>query len=98
MTGIVTRPPTWMTPGYLAGRLPWRSRSADLSSLLGGLPAVEYQPTTDEDQLFEQASIARVLLLLLKINQESEYLLCRTLAKHALGSVPEPADLSEVPD
>ena len=39
---------------------------------------------------FEQASIAKVLLLMVRVNQEAEYLLCRELAEHSLGRVPEP--------
>lgn len=98
MTQIVPRTPDWMAPRYLAGRLTRRRRWADPAPLLDRLPPVEYQPSADEDQLFDQASIAQVLLLLLKIDQESEYLLCRRLAGHVLGSVPEPADLAKDPD
>jgi hypothetical protein len=98
MTEIVPRTPGWMTPRYLARRLTRRHRWADPAPLLDRLPPVEYQPTADEDQLFDQEPIGQVLLPLLKIDQESEYLLCRRLAEHALGHVPEPADLAEDPD
>ena len=98
MTELVPGPSTWMSPAYLAGRLPWRRRPVDPAPLLDRLPPVEYETAADEDKLFEQTSIARALLLMLKIDQESEYLICRRLAEHALGYVPEPADLDEDPD
>ncbi|MBQ0983775.1 hypothetical protein KBZ10_04400 [Streptomyces sp. F63] len=82
-------------PGQLAGLLPGRRRTADHRELLDRLPPVEYRPAADEDQLFEQASLARVLLLMVKVDQEAEYLLCRELAEHALGTVPEPGELPE---
>lgn len=62
----------------------------DMTALLDGLAPVEYRPAADDDRLFEEASIAKVLLLMLRVNQESEYLLCRAVAEHALGTVPEP--------
>ena len=45
-----------------------------------------------EDQL-EQMSLAAALLALAEINHEREYALCRTLAEHLLGEVPEPDDV-----
>ena len=74
----------------LAGYLPRRMRPVDLDGLLDRLPPVEYRAAADNDRLFEEVSIAKALLLMLHVNQESEYLLCRELAEHALGSVPEP--------
>ncbi|MBB4711776.1 hypothetical protein [Streptomyces luteogriseus] len=84
------------TPGRLAGLLPGRGRTLDRAALLDRLPTVESRPAADEKQLFEQAGLARVLLLMVKVDQESEYLLCRELAAHALGSVPDPGEVSEL--
>jgi hypothetical protein len=75
-----------------------RGRTADRGALLDRLPRVEHQPEADEEQLFEQAGLARVLMLLVKVNQESEYLLCRELAEHALGAVPDPGEMPEPGD
>ena len=44
-----------------------------------------------EDRL-EQMSLAAALLALTDINHEREYALCRALAEHLLGRVPEPDD------
>jgi hypothetical protein len=77
----------------LAAFLPRRLRPVDLDGLLDRLPPVEYRAAADDDRLFEQSSIAKVLLLMLHVNQESEYLLCRQLAEHALGSVPDPGNV-----
>lgn len=74
----------------LAGYLPRRMRPVGLDRLLDRLPPVEYRPAADSDRLFEEASIGKTLLLMLRVNQESEYLICRAVAEHALGSVPEP--------
>ncbi|MER7407535.1 hypothetical protein ABT373_34940 [Streptomyces sp. NPDC000070] len=84
------------TTGRLAGLLPGRGRTADRAALLDRLPAVESRPAADEKQLFEQAGLARVVLLMAKVDQESEYLLCRRLAEHALGTVPDPGEVSEL--
>ena len=86
------------TTGRLAGLLPGRGRTTDRAALLDRLPAVESRPAADEKQLFEQAELARVLLLMAKVDQESEYLLCRRLAEHALGTVPDPGEVSELGD
>ncbi|MFJ8464417.1 hypothetical protein [Streptomyces swartbergensis] len=83
------------TTGRLAGLLPGRGRTTDRAALLDRLPAVESRPAADEQQLFEQAGLVRVLLLMTKVDQESEYLLCRRLAEHALGAVPDPGEVSE---
>ncbi|MEU0386113.1 hypothetical protein [Streptomyces chartreusis] len=101
MTRIVPRRPAPArradapTTGRLAGLLPGRGRTADRAALLDRLPAVESRPAADEKQLFEQSGLARVLLLMAKVDQESEYLLCRQLAEHALGTVPDPGEVSE---
>ncbi|WP_406503500.1 hypothetical protein [Streptomyces sp. NBC_00212] len=72
--------------------MPRKHPQADRAGLLDRLPPVEHKPAADEDQLFEQSSLARVLLLLVKVDQEAEYLLCRELAEHALGTVPDPGE------
>jgi hypothetical protein len=95
MTRIVPRPPTGARSGLMAGLLPWRSRAADRAALLDRLPPVEHRPAADEEQLFEQAGLAQVLLLMVKVDQEAEYRLCRELAEHALGSVPDPGEVDE---
>ncbi|MEU9117534.1 hypothetical protein AB0D04_38835 [Streptomyces sp. NPDC048483] len=95
MTRIVPSRKARSTPGLLAGLLPGRRRTADHDGLLDRLAPVEHRPAADEDQLFEQASLARVLLLMVKVDQEAEYLLCRELAEHALGTVPEPGESPE---
>ncbi|MEU9101653.1 hypothetical protein [Streptomyces sp. NPDC048361] len=83
------------TPGRIARLLPRKHPVADHAGLLDRLPPVEHKPAADEDQLFEQSSLARVLLLLVKVDQEAEYLLCRELAEHALGTVPDPGEAPE---
>lgn len=83
-----------MTTSDLPARGPrgTRRRTADHAALLDRLPRVEYKPAPDEDQLLEQASLARTLLLMVRADQETEYQLCRDLAEHALGTVPEPGE------
>jgi hypothetical protein len=73
----------------LSGRMP----SVDLPAVMAALPKVEHRAVADDDRLFEEASIGKVLLLMLRVTQESEYLLCRQVAEHALGSVPDPGAL-----
>ncbi|MFJ9112205.1 hypothetical protein [Streptomyces sp. NPDC102283] len=86
------------TTGLLAGLVLGRGRTVERAVLLDRLPPVEHRPAPDEEQLFEQAGPARVLMLLVKVNQESEYLLCRKLAEHALGTVPDPGEVPEPGD
>ncbi|MFG2717442.1 hypothetical protein ACGFW5_03910 [Streptomyces sp. NPDC048416] len=81
--------------GWLRKLLPHQHAAADHAALLDRLPPVEHRPAADEDQLFEQSSLARVLLLMVKVDQEAEYLLCRELAEHALGAVPDPGEAPE---
>lgn len=73
----------------LSGRMP----EVDLPAVMAALPKVEHRAVADDDRLFEEASIGKVLLLMLRVTQESEYLLCRQVAEHALGSVPDPGAL-----
>lgn len=67
----------------------------DRERLVGLLPAVEYRRAPDEQQLFDEASLPASLPLMLKLDQEAEYLLCREVAERALGSVPEPDSLPD---
>ncbi|WP_410631592.1 hypothetical protein [Amycolatopsis sp. cmx-4-83] len=54
---------------------------------------MEYRRAPDEQQLFDEASLPASLPLMLKLDQETEYLLCREVAARALGYVPEPESL-----
>ena len=77
-------------------RTAWtRPPSVDRDRLVGLLPPVEYHRETDERQLFDEAALPAALPLMLKLDQEAEYLLCRAVAERALGSVPEPEALPE---
>ncbi len=73
--------------------LPGRIDAVDRQRLLDRLPPIEFQPTRDEERLFDQASLARVLLLMVGADQESEYHLCRQVAQRALGRVPDPEEM-----
>lgn len=70
-----------------------RSR-IDRDKLLRGLPVIEppEEEAADAGE-FEQASLAGALLMLVGVDQESEYVLCRKVAEHLLGEIPEPDDL-----
>lgn len=98
MTSLTPRPPRHnrlpdlrRLPGLR--RLLDRSRPLDRDRLLGRLPTLEYRQTSEEERLFDQASLARGLLVMLGVDQDSEYRLCREVAEHALGSVPDPAEI-----
>jgi hypothetical protein len=67
----------------------------DRERLVRRLPALEYHRAPDEQQLFDEASLPMSLPLMLKLDQEAEYLLCREVAEVALGSVPDPPELPE---
>jgi hypothetical protein len=51
----------------------------------------------EDDELFDQMKFEQSLLLLAKIDHEKEYELCRRVAMHLLGEIPdpEPIDLTE---
>ncbi len=77
-------------------RTAWtRPSSIDRERLVGLLPPVEHRRAPDEQRLFDEASLPVSLPLMLKLDQETEYLLCREVAQRALGSVPEPESLPE---
>ena len=72
----------------------WRRRSRpDRYSLVGYLSPIDYEPDADERQLFEQAGLGRVLPLLLGLDQDLEFTLCRDVARHRLGVEPDPGAL-----
>ncbi len=68
-------------------------RRFDHAALLKRLEPIEYRPDDDEERPFDHASLARVLLNLAGVNQETEHLLCQRVARHLLGQVPEPDDV-----
>ena len=68
-----------------------RARRFDHAALLERLEPIEYKPDEEEGlRPFDQASLARVLLNLVDVNQETEHALCQRVAQHLLGEVPEP--------
>jgi len=63
----------------------------DKRKWLERLDRVEYSAKDEEEGMrFERMGMAGALLLLAKIDPENEYMLCRQLAEHLLGNVPEP--------
>jgi hypothetical protein len=76
----------------MAWIVPRRRPPLDRERLVERLPPVEYHRDAEEEQLFEQASLAQSLLLMVKVDQEAEYVLCREVAEHALGSLPDPPE------
>ena len=74
--------------------VPRRRGLLDRGRMLDQLPPLEYRQTLEEERLFDQASLARVLLVMLGVDQESEYRLCREVAERALGSVPDPGEIA----
>ena len=71
-----------------------RRRRFDPAALLARLEPIEYLPDEEKGlHAFDQASMARVLLNLVDVNQETEYALCQRVARHLLGAVPEPDDV-----
>jgi hypothetical protein len=68
-------------------------RTIDKRALIEKLPRIKYVPDARRDQdRFDHVSLAGTLLMLAEITHESEYALCRSLAEHLLGAVPEPDD------
>lgn len=72
-----------------------RREELDRERLVRLLPPVEYRRVPDEQQLFDEASLPASLPLMLGLDQEAEYQLCRDVAERALGSVPEPDALPD---
>jgi len=69
------------------------SKTVDKMTLVKRLEAIRYQkkPDAERDQL-EKMNLAGSLLDLAKISHDSIYVLCRDIARHLLGEVPEPDD------
>lgn len=74
--------------------VPSRRPRPDRDRLLARLPPIEHHPRAEEERLLEQSGLARVLPLLAGVDQEAEYRLCRELAEHLLGEVPEPPEVT----
>ena len=73
-------------------------RRLDKMALIQKLPRLQREKSASQEQdRFDQASLANALLMLAEISHETEYVLCRSLTEHLLGQVPEPddADLGE---
>ncbi len=69
------------------------SRPLDRTALVQRLDPVRYEKKPDADRTqLEKMNLAGSLLDLAKINHESIYSLCRDVARHLLGEVPEPDD------
>jgi hypothetical protein len=76
------------------GRGSPRGRLLDRGELLAKLPAIEFEPDDDAgDGDFDQASLARAVPALAQVDQEREHALCRSVAEHLLGEIPEPDDV-----
>ena len=70
------------------------AKKPDRTALLEDLDPIAYDK--DEDRGMEQLahlSLGNALLVLAEIDHGREYELCRSLAAHLLGSVPEPDDI-----
>lgn len=67
----------------------------DRERLVARLPPAEYGRAPTEQQLFDEVSLPTSLPVVLRLDQEAEYLLCGEVAQRALGSVPDPDDLPE---
>ncbi|WP_040811537.1 hypothetical protein [Nocardia concava] len=59
----------------------------DGQKLVERLPEIEYRPAHDDEQLFDHTELARVLLLTIGVDQESEYRLCLNVIQRAVGSI-----------
>jgi hypothetical protein len=66
-------------------------------SLLERLERVTYQPKPEEgDTEMDRTRLDSAVLHLARIDHDTEYLLCRAVAQHLMGSIPEPDD-TELP-
>ncbi len=70
-----------------------RSR-LDKAALLRRLEPIKYEPSNKENEDDEavEVSLGDSLLTLTGIKHEQEWQLCREVALHLLGEVPEPDD------
>jgi len=66
----------------------------DKEKLLKQLQPIKYDKNNEEEStFFEKTSLAGALLALTKIDQEHEYMLCKTIAESLLEKVPEPEEI-----
>jgi hypothetical protein len=66
----------------------------DREALLDLLEPVRYErPEDQSNDPLEQMTLAGALPALTQITHEKLYTLCQSLAKHLLGTIPEPADI-----
>lgn len=80
----------------------WRETTAtrrgarlDRKHLLNRLEPATYTPAADEQQIFDQASLGRVLPLLVGADQEGTYQLVREVTTVVLGHVPDLEDFPQ---
>ena len=57
-----------------------------------GLTEIEYVAEEGADDERDEMRLSDALLLLARIKHEQEWQLCRSVAEHLLGRVPEPDD------
>lgn len=66
----------------------------DRTALLSKLEPVQPDEGDEQDKgRLRRISLAMALLSLAELDHEHEYQLCRSVANHLLGTVPEPEDL-----
>ena len=71
----------------------------DKNKLLKKLDRIEYSPDSKTgDEPLSRMSLAGSLLALAGIDHDSEYALCAKVARHLLGSVPEPDEILPAED
>jgi len=68
-------------------------RRLDRQELLTRLDRIEQVPSVDADEL-DRDNLARAVLSLAGLDQDTEYLLCRQVAGHLLGHDPGAAEAS----
>lgn len=65
----------------------------DKLELLRRLDEIRYEKEEEKEKTqFEHINLADSLLALAEINHEREYLICKEIAEHFLGYVPQPDD------
>lgn len=81
-------------------KTPWTDRLKrrsvfDRERLLDRLDALEFHRTEEDERLYAEASLPGTALQLAEVDQASEYRLCRDVAEHLTGTIPDPG---EIPD
>ncbi len=70
------------------------ARRFDRRALIERLEPIRYEPSEDPSaDSLEQVGLGGSLLLLARIDHESEFRLCHDVARHLLGEVFEPEDI-----